>query len=202
MSLSINKRWCRISTQISSQRQKHGDENVTALRIPVEQIMLTDRELNAILQEPHAHNALFDHKRAGKSPIKPMFEKRIKPLRLVDKLEGATVTITHGHGGLSEEFKSGTATLSKIELEPKEGGLVAMSCTINCTPTLNEAAAHLLSRLDSSVEIEIAGGEFAPEQTDLELGEADEPKARESAKDVVAAKKRTGKGNGSRPAAH
>lgn len=165
MSIDIAKRLAKIGSQIASQRQKHGDDNITAIRIPVSQIALDERELCALLQNPLAHRALFDTSGDLAKPSLPL----LGPLPLREKLQGATVSITHGVQ--AEVLKLSACTLSKIKLEPQTGGMTELSCTVNVTPALDLGVAHLLERLDSTVEIEISGGAFAPEQQELELEE-------------------------------
>jgi hypothetical protein len=99
--------------------------------------------------------------------------KHIKALSLADKIEGATVTIIHGVEAV--QLRLVAVKLAKIKLEPCIGGLTCMSCTVQCTPDLDEGIAALLSRLDTVVDIEIDCGDFGKQQ-DLPLADSAEPK--------------------------
>lgn len=176
--LTITKRTAKIGNAIQSRSEMHGEDSVTAIDIPLSMIMLTAVELNAIMREPYAHNALFNHRVAGGGLVEPML-KHIKPIALDEKIEGAKITITHGVD--AEVIRLAPVKLAKIRLEPQLGGLTSMACTAQCTPDLDVNIAHLLERLNATVEIEIDGGEFGA-QGELSLtgqqeGESDEPDA-------------------------
>lgn len=175
--LNLAKRPAKIGVAINSRRELHGETPVTALDIPLTDIMLDASELNAILREPHAHNVLFNESgvATGGRIREPVF-KHISALSLADKIEGATVTIVHGVEAV--ELRLSPVKLSKVKLQPQVGGLTAMTCTVQCTPDLNAGIAALLERLDSVVDVEIDCGDFGKQQS-LPLGaQADKPKGR------------------------
>jgi hypothetical protein len=169
--MHITARSAKIGNQIQSRSEQHGEESVTAIDIPLTDIMLDERELNALLCEPYAHAALFDHRRVA-SIIAPMFP-RLKALAMTERLEDATVVITHGLD--RETLRLTPVRVTKIKLTPCVGGLTAMSCTVQSTPDLDVNVAHLLERLNSEVEIEIECGQFGAQ---AELPLVDEPEAR------------------------
>jgi hypothetical protein len=147
--MHLSKRQAKIGNQIPSRGEMHGDETVTALDIPLTDLMLDETELGEIMCQPRASAALFND---GNGTREPFFQN-IKPIALVDKIEGATVTITHGVE--NESIKLINVRLAKVKLEPCVGGLTAMSCTVQCTPDLNESVAKLLGRLNSTVDVEV-----------------------------------------------
>lgn len=53
-----------------------------------------------------------------------------------------------------------------------------MSCTVQCVPTLDVNIAHLLDRLNSTVEVSIDGGQFGAQQ-ELPLNSAGVSEAEE-----------------------
>lgn len=168
--LNITERTARIGNQIQSRGENHGEDTVTAIDIPLTDVMLDEREFNALMGLPNAFNAFFD--RSG-GLLQPAFT-RLKPLALSEKIEGARVVIKHGVA--AEELRLGNAKIAKIKLEPVTGGFVSMSCTVQCVPTLDVNIAHLLDRLNSTVELSIDGGQFGAQQ-ELALGasEIEEP---------------------------
>lgn len=168
--LSLTKRTAKVGNAIQSRSEMHGEDSVTAIDIPLADIMLAATELNAIMREPYAHNALFNHRAAAGGLVEPLL-KHVKPLALDEKIEGASITITHGVE--AEVVRLAPVKLAKIKLDPKLGGLTAMSCTVQCTPDLGEDIAHLLERLNSTVDVEIDGGEFGA-QAELPLSAASE----------------------------
>jgi hypothetical protein len=170
---SINDRGATIGANINSRGEHHGDELVTAIDIPLEEIMLDERELCALLGEPLAWRALFNAERGG-GHVLPLFPK-IKPIGLKEKIEEASVTINFG---LDDWIRVVPAKIAKIQLEPREGGLTAMSCSVQCTPELTEPLAHLLGKLKHDVSVTIDGGQFGA-QEELPLNTAGEGEANE-----------------------
>lgn len=200
---TISKRDAHIGTNIPFRTQFHGDDPVTAGDVPVSGIMLGAEELNALLQEPHAHRALFA-KRSGSTLDDPLF-KGLAPFKLKDKIEAADVVL---FVGANSEVKLGLCKLKNVTLEPKTGGLTELSCTIQSTPTLDKRIAVLLDHMDAGVQIEI-GYEHNAHQPELPMGadahpDPDAKNFEEAAKAQVAAFKRgrKSKGKGDRPGAH
>lgn len=166
--MHLSKRQAKVGNQIPSRGEMHGEESVTALDIPITDVMLDESELGEILRQPRASVALFDDSSGQRMP----FFAHIKPIALAEKIEGASVTLTHGVG--QDSIRLVNVKLAKIKLEPCAGGMTAMDCTVQCTPDLTEKVAHLLGWINSVVDVEIDGGEFGL-QTDLLDPEPTEP---------------------------
>lgn len=156
--LSLSNRPCRIGSSINTRTEKHGDEDVTALDIPLNEIMIEDVELNILLQEPHASNVLFNAP-PGKL-AEPVF-KSIKSLRLKDKIEGASVIITLNG---STEVKLSDCKISKVTLDPQIGGLTCVSLQVQCTPKLDSLIARLLEKLNCEATVEILAEGFGEQK--------------------------------------
>ena len=91
--LNITMRPCQLGSSINTRVERHGDEDVPACDIPLDGIMLTEAELNLLLDDPHASRCLFTAVAGVHQPALPM----IAALSLRSKLEGATVTLSlHG----------------------------------------------------------------------------------------------------------
>lgn len=163
--LSLKKSNVRIGGSINTRTEKHGDEDVAALDVPFSGLMLTKDELNTVLREENAYDALFDKK--ASSPDEP-FLKHIKPLGLKDKIEGANVSLTHGLN--AETALLSDVNLSKLKLDPKVGGLTELSGAIQCTPDLDDGTVELLLAMmnrDVDMTIDVEG--FGAQQQDLPL---------------------------------
>lgn len=155
----------------SSSKEQQG-EMLTALVIPLTDVMLDERELNMLLSNPTAHTALFNQSR---DLVEPNFTN-LKPFSLDEKFASAAVTITHGVS--SEKIRLAPVRISKIKLAPQVGGLTSLSCVITGTPNLDAGTAHLLARLDATVDVEIDFGVTKADQEELPLnqhGEGEEP---------------------------
>lgn len=160
----------------SASKQQQG-EMLTGLAIPLTDVMLDELELNALLGNPTAYTALFNQ--AG-SVIEPNFQS-FGPLPYKEKFQAAAVTITHGVE--AEKIRLAPVRISKIKLEPQVGGLTSMSCSVTCTPDLDAKMAHLLGRLDATIDVEIDFGVSKADQEELPLnghGEGEQPAGRTS----------------------
>jgi hypothetical protein len=156
--MHLAKRPAKTGNQMPSRGEMHGEETVTALDVPLTDIMLDETELGEIMQQPLAASALFNDGDGTRAP----FFQNIKPIALDSKIEGATVTITHGVG--NESIRLVNVKLAKIKLAPCIGGMTAMSCTVQSTPDLNADVARLLGRMNSTVDVEILCDEFGKQE--------------------------------------
>lgn len=166
--LTLNQRVCMIGGSVNTRCELHGEESIPALDIPLSAIMLNASELNALLGEPLAHEALFN--RRADHLTEPLF-KQLKPFALKDKYEDATVTLTVGLHQTPIVLKN--VKLSKLKLEPQVGGLTALSLTVQCTPELDERITTLLAFMNHDAQAEIVTGKRATkadQQPELPLG--------------------------------
>lgn len=158
--LSLNQRDCFLGEKYQGKKRKH--EDVRTLKIELTEVMLDKRELAALLGEPHAYEALYDT--SGK-PHRP-FLVCIKALELKEHWKGAYVAIWYELGAKKLEFKR--AELSKIKLELRLGGEIAMSCRIEGDPELTASVLEVISRTGTNVECEIRA-ERPEDQRELPL---------------------------------
>lgn len=128
MKLNLNKRSAEIGGSINTRTERHGEELVPGVDIPVTGLMLDKEELNILLEDEFAHDCLFTDAR-GKQ-LEPRF-LNVAPIVVLGKFEEASVTISlQGEDGLLLK----PAKISKIILEPQVGGLTLVSCTIQANP--------------------------------------------------------------------
>lgn len=166
--LTLPKRPAMIGASANWRREKHGDENVSAMDIGIKNILLSAEELNLMLEDKFAHAALFNEKANGlHEPNLKYFEAFI----VKEKFEATLVSIEVGLKAQLIELEN--VKLKRVTLEPQTGGLTAMSILIQCHPDLEGNILQLLDRLDSDCAIEIHMGRVpakaAKEQQSLPL---------------------------------
>jgi hypothetical protein len=163
--LTLNRRPCRIGTSINTRREKHGDENVTAIDVPLSGLMLEAAELNMILREPHAHGVFFDHAKGG-ALVEPVFRDVVPFIPIAGKAEGAEVQLEWNNTTVMLLLD---CKLARMRLVPQVGGLTALALQVQCTPKLDSLVAKLLERLDSDVDVTIRCDGYGAQQ-ELPLG--------------------------------
>lgn len=165
--LTITKRPVHIGGHINATTEKHGEDDVSAVDIALEGIMLSAEELNALLNDPKASAALFV--RSNGSFAEPMFPQ-LKPLALKDAYEGATVRLTVGLK--ADELVLGDCKLRNIKLTPQAGGMTEMSLSVRARPNDDELIATLFRYMNHDEAVEIADAKVAEKggkQKDLAL---------------------------------
>jgi hypothetical protein len=173
--MHLNRRPAKIGSNISSRTERHGDDDVPAFDVPLEAIMLTQAELNALMQEPLTSIAWFNDRKDGLA--EPLF-KNIKHFSLTDKYEGCSVAIAVG---LKERlFELEDCKLVKLKLAPCVGGLTELKITVQAK--IDETNTALFEYLSKDCALEITFGSIDKKdakQPELNLGvEAQAPKKR------------------------
>jgi hypothetical protein len=173
MPLKLERRSAVIGSSINTRTEKHGEEDVAALDIPLLRIGLDKDELCEVLLEKHAYKLLYNTRRGR--PDEPLFGKILRPFRLVDKITGANVNIFLGRRTL----KLVDVNLPNVQLDRQPGGTTWLSCQVQCTPTLDESIETLLSKLNATVDVSIECESYGA-QPDLPLEpDPDEPQSAE-----------------------
>ena len=167
MKFTISKREARLGTNATFRTQFHGDEPVTGSDVHISGVMLSQEELNALLQEPLASRALFV-RRPGSLLDDPLL-RGVHPLKLIDKIEAASVTIFVGLEQTPIDL--GTCKLKGVTLQPCTAGLTELSCMVQATPTLDRRIGTLLEHMDAGIQVEI-GYEHNAQQPQLPMGAA------------------------------
>lgn len=160
--LSLSQRGCFLGEKYGGKKIK--EEETRTLKVELTDVILSKAEVNALLDEPHAYEALYD---TTKRPHRP-FLKCLKALELKDAWEGAYVAIWYEMGATRLEFKK--ATLSKIKLELREDGETAMRCTVEGETVLDKKVAEIIERIGTAVECEIRA-QRPDDQKDLPLNQ-------------------------------
>lgn len=164
MKFTISKRNAKLGTNLPFRTEFHGDNSVTAGDLAIKGVMIDDNELCALMHEPLAFRALFKS-RPNSVLHDPLFPG-IKPLKLIDTIDEASMTVFVGVEQTPIEL--GVTKLKGITLEPQPGGMTAMSFTAQCTPTLDKRIGELLDHLDAGVFVEISYA-HKPQQQGLPL---------------------------------
>lgn len=160
MKFGVTKRPAQIGPSINTRTEKHGNENVPGVDIPVSGIFLEKAEVNTLLQDEDAYDALYTDNRSKQ--LEPRF-MTIEPIKLSDKFTGARVTIAVN----GEDLVLKPAKISKIALAPQVGGLTLMSCTVQGNPADH---TDVLALLNLKCRIQIVGASLEePDQTEPEL---------------------------------
>ncbi len=163
----LNRRPAQIGASINSRTQKHGEENIPAFDIPLVGIMLTQDELNALMNEKLTSIAWFNDRTDGLP--EPLF-KNIKHFALTDSYENCSVTIAVGLKEqlfeLDEDVK-----IVKLKLAPCVGGLTELKLTVQAK--IEHSNTGLFEWLSKDCYVELAFGELVkanPKQPELNLG--------------------------------
>lgn len=145
----LNRRPGKIGGNIASRTEKHGDENVPAFDMPLEAIMLTQAELNQLMNEPLTSVAWFNDRKDGLA--EPLF-KNVKHFAITDTYEASIVTL--GVGLKERVFALEDVKLVKLKLTPCVGGLTELKLTVQAkTDETNSSLIEFLSK-DCNVAIE------------------------------------------------
>jgi hypothetical protein len=173
----LNKRPGRIGANISSRTEKHGDDNVPAFDMPLEAIMLTQTELNELMNEPLTSVAWFNDRKDGLA--EPLF-KNVKHFAITDTYEASSVTV---YVGLKEQlFTLDDVKLVKIKLTPCVGGLTELKLT--CQAKIDDTNTSLFEYLSKDCAVEIEFGAVSESekkkaaQPELNLGAPVEKRGR------------------------
>lgn len=167
--LILKKRPCTIGNSINTRGEMHGEESVSACDVPLKSLMLEEGELNALLGDDGAFDALFVRGKKGELAM-PRF-RDCKPLKLTGKFEDCGATFFVG-GDDDAEVEIAKAKLGNISLEPQVGGLTLMCVQVQGTPPV-EDMARLIAFLNGDIDAKLVFGkkaEKSDKQKDLDLG--------------------------------
>lgn len=173
--LSLTKRPAQIGASIPTRTEKHGDDDVGALTIPIKDIVLFAKDLIAIYADEDAHSRLFKTDPETKIVV-PAFSDTI--LYITNKFKGAKVTLQADT--MDKPLILKPYTVDNIVLVSTESsGLIEMSCTLKGAPADDDNVNVLrmlnrkctISILNGSVVVKAAKEEVDENQVPLDLGE-------------------------------
>jgi hypothetical protein len=152
MSLNLPSRAAKIGSAINTRTEKHGDEDVAALDIPVT-FVLDPIELCWLLKSEEAAHRLFISA-GGNHGEKAM--PAIGALSLREKIEGAKISLVFEGlmGDVALDFTS--AKLAKVKVNPLFAGKSDCSLTIQVCPDLDDTAVlALLGHMNGECQLAI-----------------------------------------------
>ncbi len=180
MKLSLEKRPCQMGGSMSTNTEHHGDDDVGAIDIRLDGIMLGRSDLDALLGDG-AHAALYVTAASnGEEAMPDLRLPQLKPLVLKDHFEGARVVLRPGFAG-DEWLVFADCKVRQVKLELQSGGLTKLSCSVRARPD-PEDVGTLFEWQNTEVMVEISDGKRAQpkakdRQGDLALGEPPDPDA-------------------------
>ena len=145
--LSLSQRDCQLGEKYSGRKKR--DEDTWTLKLELLGIVLERTEVNAILGEPHAFEALYD---TSANPMRP-FLGCIKAIELQNAWDGANVVLWYEFGKRKIELKQ--AKLTKLKVHPMLGGETRFSCIVEGSPPLDKQLAEIIERAGKGIEVEI-----------------------------------------------
>lgn len=154
---SLTKRQAKVGPSINTRTQKHGDEDIPGMDVPISGILLTPGELNDMLDDPTAHEHLYAQAGSGNAHTAPRWPV-IAEFPVDRKFKDAKATIKVD----DIECIMKPCTIDKIKLILQEGGLTAFSCTVK-----GAAPEHLdvLALLNRKCTISILNAQVAVKDT-------------------------------------
>jgi hypothetical protein len=172
MLLSLDSRPCTLGVYLNTPTQKHGDERVPAKVISIKNILLDKDQLNELLGDRHAWDALYvEHK--GK-PAEPIFPDRLGQLPVLGKYKDSQVELSFGLKPYEISFTD--ATLKSLKLDRQSGGLTALSLTMVCLKSnITGDLARLDEHLDGSANVAIELGDLDEDEDDEDDEDRDQP---------------------------
>ena len=172
--LTLPTRPAKIGGSINTRTEKHGDDDVAALDIPLEFLLEPD-ELCAILKTEDASARLFtgafNHELKRVEFQAPAIGT-IKSLALDGKIEGARVLLGFDSLNGRVDLELVDAKVAKVRLELVFGGRTRCSCSIQTTPDFDQALMQLFAHMGGDCELTITSETWGS-QGELELGGAE-----------------------------
>lgn len=168
--LTLRSRLCKIGTNINVRTEKHGDQPVPACDIPLKGVMLSKDELNTLLGDDGAFDALY---RDVEGTPEPIFAKHFKPFVLVDTFEGAGVKLQLSDVKDGIEVELEDVSLNALKLEPQVGGLTSLNLQVQAAPDSDDMST-IIAFVDAQVRVAISFGKRSEKdkrQKELPMGD-------------------------------
>ena len=121
--LSLTKRPATIGGSINTRTERHGEDKVPGLDIPLAGILINGAELASLIDCPTAYDALYLADEA--LGVVPRFNA-FGDLAVLHKFSNATVKL--------DKTTFSPAKLKSIRLAPQTGGLTEISFTLQVNP--------------------------------------------------------------------
>lgn len=187
---TLPEKSCTLGTKFVTTGDGEGDARDSLVVFSLEGFMLSAKDLDKMLGAG-AHERLFT--KGKENVLEPFFGEDINEHKLAHKYLDCTVTLTLDQATVTAP----KAKISKVVLQPQEGGMTWMSCEVEAPAKF----AHGHERIGKHCDLKIAAQlSFGPKpdldkrQKALPLNEGDDDEGQD---DAPPAKSK--KANGSRP---
>ncbi len=146
--LDISTRPANIGGNIATRGERTGEEDTTAVSIPLRDLLLDEGDINRMMGLADAANRLFVVLGGASTPA-----LQGASILLAEKFRNARVRLAGSFGKV--EFLG--AVVSRVKLTPQAGGATSMDCTVTARPTQNQKV-DVLAMVNSPANVTIAGG--------------------------------------------
>lgn len=150
--LTLSLRDCWLGPKYSGKVETVAGRKIRPLVFELDSLMLSERELNALLGEPYAWSRLYKPNDAGDGMVP--FLRGVKSLELEKPIEVANVRVRYGER-FDSELHFVDCVLTKIKLSLIEGGNTAFACKVKTKPTLDDTLAELFEFFDEKIRAEL-----------------------------------------------
>lgn len=163
----LSRRPAKLGCSINCRTERHNEEPVPALDIPVH-LMISAKELNELMQEPHTADAWFE---TGGGELPKPFDKHLAPRKLKGKFEKSMAELWFGLKNDQVSFED--CKISRVILDPQVGGMTAV--TLKIQTLANKKNLQTILWLDRECECSLVLGELTAEdlQEKLDLRDPD-----------------------------
>lgn len=177
MKLDIDKRPCHISNAMSTNTEKHGDEDVGAIDLPLDGIVLKKADLEALLGVG-AFEALY---LTDTDLPEVRFTAIAYPIGLKAEFTDARVELWLGMAGDDDPeapgLVLGDCKVRALKITPTAGGMTLAKLSVRATPPA-EVVGMLYDCLNTDGAVAIADAKHKPhpkdKQKDLALPPAED----------------------------
>lgn len=155
--LKFDARPAHIGGSINTRTERHGDNDVAALDIPVT-FVIDPVDLCDLLKSPDAAQRIFRYPEVAAGQVAQAGDPAIpllKSLALAGKIEGATVRLDFDTLQGKTTLTLDAAKLSKIRLTPMFSGKTQCALTIQTTPDLDDDILALFGHMNGDCQLEI-----------------------------------------------
>lgn len=144
---------CKLGPSTNCRTEKHGEDDVPAVDIPLVGLMLDKAQLNNLFGAL-TWESLYDQQGAGKVPT--VLHPEHAPRKLTTKFVGSATLI---FGPNQSDVVLDDVTLSKFKAEPTEGGMTAVSLMVQAHENVEKFVAKIIARQNTEISVLLEVGD-------------------------------------------
>lgn len=164
--LTLGKKPCLLGKALNGRTEHHGDDDVPACDIAIENLVLQLDDIEALLGEQE-HQRFFKKTRNsgmdGFLEVADFVARTNTPFVLADKFAGSRVVLFLGLG--DDELALEDCRLAKIKYAPIAGGVFSVSLQVQTTPDA-AAMAQLFANMNRQIHAKIRFGQIDKGKSD------------------------------------